>query len=402
MEVVPDDSWRGARQIFLSFLKLGCVAFGGPIAHLAHFREEFVQRRAWLSDTAYGDLMALCQFLPGPASSQVGFAMGYIRGGLKGAFGAWLGFTLPSAFLMLGFALGLGYWGDLLSPGCIAGLKLAAVAVVANALVGMVRTLCPDWERGLLALCSAGLVLTLGGAFTQVGVILMGALAGRLSCGGKAKSPPDQPTTGLARGHLATGWPFLVVFVALLTGVPLVVALFPAGPIAVMEAFYRAGALVFGGGHVVLPLLSALTVDQSWIDPGTFLAGYGAAQALPGPLFAFSAFLGASISVGPGGVAGGLMALMAIYLPSWLLLLGTLPYWETLRQRRGVRAALMGANAAVVGLLLAALYDPIWISAVKDLPHLGFAGAAFALLRFAKVSPVLVVMACAMAGGILL
>jgi len=384
-------------RIFLSFLKLGCVAFGGPVAHLGYFEEEFVRKRKWISESEYADLVALCQFLPGPASSQVGFAIGRIRGGVPGAFLAWVGFTLPSAVLMIGMAVGLSVLGDLRGAGWIVGLKLAAVAVVANAIWNMAGKLCPDRERALIALAGAAVLLVMSDALWQVAVIAAGAVIGWLLFG-KEANPQDEERTGEEK---QSGWPYLAVFALLLIGLPVVREFYSGEWIAVTEGFYRAGSLVFGGGHVVLPLLESFTVGQGWVSQDTFLAGYGAAQALPGPLFAFAGFLGASLAEGPGGVAGGILALVVIYLPSWLLVLGALPYWERLRRLKSAQAALMGTNAAVVGLLLAAFYDPIWTAAVTDSTHLAFAIIAFALLRFAATPPWLLVVASAGAGWVL-
>ncbi len=384
-------------EIFLSFLKLGCVAFGGPVAHLGYFQEAFVRRRKWLTEAEYADLVALCQFLPGPASSQVGFAIGHRQGGVAGAFLAWVGFTLPSAVLMIGLALGLASLGDLRGAGWIAGLKLAAVAVVANAIWSMAGKLCPDRARALIALAGAGVLLVLADAFWQVAVIAGGAAAGWVLFRGRADGPNEErPET-----RMRSGWPYLLTFGVLLIALPVAGEVYPGGWVAVIDGFYRAGALVFGGGHVILPLLDSFTVGQGWVDEATFLAGYGAAQALPGPLFAFTGFLGASITAGPGGIAGGLLALVAINVPSWLLVLGVLPYWDRLRRSKTAQAALMGTNAAVVGLLLAAFYDPIWTAAVTDASRLAFALAAFALLRFAAMPPWLLVLLSAGAGAVL-
>lgn len=387
----------GLAAIFWSFLKLGGLAFGGPVAHLGYFQEEYVRRRKWLTEAEYGDLVALCQFLPGPASSQVGFAIGLRRGGLPGAFAAWVGFTAPSAAVMIGFALGLSVIGTVAGAGWIAGLKLAAVAVVANAIWNMATKLCPDRERGLLALGSAALLLAAGLAILQVGVIVVGGLIGWLFFRGRV----EPASGGASQTASRRGWPWLGIFAALLLLLPIVG---PRGPewLAMTDGFYRAGSLVFGGGHVVLPLLDSFTIGQGWVARDTFLAGYGAAQAIPGPLFTFSGFLGTSLTVGPGGVVGGVLALLAIYLPAWLLVLGALPYWERLRQLKGAQAALMGTNAAVVGLLLAAFYNPIWTAAVTDGLRLAFALVVFGLLRFASVPPWLLVLASAGAGWLVL
>jgi chromate transporter len=383
--------------IFLSFLRLGCVAFGGPVAHLGYFQEEFVNRRKWMKEEEYADLVALCQFLPGPASSQVGFAIGHRQGGIVGAFMAWIGFTLPSAVLMIGFALGLMTIGDIAHAGWVTGLKLAAVAVVANAIWNMAKSLCPDRQRALITLASAMFLLLVSGALWQIVVIGAGAVIGWILFRHTIEEREIQPSpTGSNKG-----WLFLAAFVLLLLCLPALRAFFPNESLAVMDAFYRAGSLVFGGGHVVLPLLDAYTVQLGWVSQDTFLAGYGAAQALPGPLFAFSAFLGSSLSMGPGGIGGGILALLAIYVPSWLLVLGAMPYWERLRHVGFTRAALKGTNAAVVGLLIAAFYDPVWSTAVTDGPRLAFALGAFALLRFSPVPPWLVVLLSAGTGLLL-
>lgn len=385
--------------VFLIFLRLGCLSFGGPVAHLGYFELEFVRRRKWLSAAEYADLVALCQFLPGPASSQVGFAIGLKRAGMAGAFAAWLGFTLPSAILMIGFALGLAKVGPLEEAGWIAGLKVAAVAVVANAIWSMARTLCPDRARALIALASAALLVALSDASLQVLVIMFGGLVGWILFRKTALASE-------ANNHRETirqgGWPYLAAFVVLLAGLPTLRLLSGLDEAAFVDAFYRAGSLVFGGGHVLLPLLDAFTVAEGWVDRETFLAGYGAAQALPGPLFAFAGYLGTFITTGPGGITGGLLAIIILFLPSWLLVLGTLPYWDKLRRFRHAQAAMMGANAAVVGLLLAAFYDPIWIAGVTDAPRLAFALIAFAVLRFTALPVWALVATCALGGGLML
>ncbi|MFO7724785.1 MAG: chromate efflux transporter [Oceanipulchritudo sp.] len=387
-------------QVFLAFLKLGCFAFGGPVAHLGYFQEEFVRKRRWLSEEAYADLIALCQFLPGPASSQVGFAIGRIRGGLPGAFAAWIGFTLPSALIMVVFALGIADLAPGQERGWISGLKLAAAAVVANAIWNMAGKLCPDRERALIALLSAALLVLFRDAFWQVTVIIAGGTIGWLVLDRAPAEPPSRESHKPRAG--AAGWPYLLIFGLLLIGSPLTAFLNAGEGLEVAARFYQAGSLVFGGGHVVLPLLESFTVAESWVGRDAFLAGYGAAQALPGPLFAFSAFLGTTLDHGPGGIAGGTLALIAIYLPSWLLVLGILPYWARLRRRTAVQAALRGTNAAVVGLLLAAFYNPVWTTAVQSPPDMAFALICFAALRFALIPPWAVVIASALAGSLLL
>ena len=392
------DSRSSVAELFGCFLKLGCLAFGGPVAHLGYFQIEFVQKRRWLTDADYADLVALCQFLPGPASSQVGYAIGLQRGGFWGGAAAWLGFTLPSAILMIGFAVGLAWAGDIADAGWVTGLKLAAVAVVAHALRGMAVKLCPDRERALLALGGAALLAVTTGAIWQVVVIASGGLAGWMLF--RTKIPDRSEREKLADAKPNHGWGWLVLFSGGLLVLPGLAGWRSGEMLTVIDGFYRAGSLVFGGGHVVLPLLDEFTVGQGWVGADTFLAGYGAAQALPGPLFAFTSFLGASISVGPGGVAGGVLALVATYVPSWLLILGAMPYWDRLRQLRTAQAALMGANAAVVGLLLAAFFDPIWSSAITGPSRLAFALVAFGTLRFGKLPPWALVLGCGAVGAV--
>ncbi|WP_221029700.1 chromate efflux transporter [Actomonas aquatica] len=388
-------------ELFWCFLKLGCISFGGPVAHLGYFQTEFVQRRRWLSDADYADLVALCQFLPGPASSQVGYAIGLREGGFVGGLLAWVGFTLPSAVLMIGFALGVVALGDVSRAGWVVGLKLAAVAVVVQAIWGMAVKLCPDVPRAALAVGAAALLVFTTGALWQVVAILLGGVVGWILFRQEAGNAP-RAVSAEGRGILLPGWGWLLVFAVGLFGLPALVKAGVGGEIlTVFDGFYRAGSLVFGGGHVVLPLLDAFTVGRDWIEVEVFLAGYGAAQALPGPLFAFSSFLGASISTGPGGVVGGVWALLAIYVPSWLLILGAMPYWEKLRQVPAAQAALKGTNAAVVGLLLAALIDPIWPAAMTSPLRIVVAAAALAALKFTKLPPWALVLACGGLGAVL-
>lgn len=371
-----------AREVFLVFLRLGLTSFGGPVAHLGYFREELVARRKWLDDAAYADLVALCQFMPGPASSQVGMGLGLLRAGGAGAAAAWIGFTLPSALVLILFAIGLEVFGGAAASGWLIGLKAAAAAVVAQAVWGMRASLAPDAPRATLAAAAAvGMLLAPaalsglwpgGGAViaAQLGVIGLGALIGLLFFRGLASAPSAEALALRAPVPRAIALLFLALFFLVLFGGPLLVASAetgapagaPPGPLAVADAYYRSGALVFGGGHVVLPLLEAETVGRGWIAREDFVAGYGAAQAVPGPLFTFAAFLGAGADVGPSGVLGGALALAAIFLPSVFLVVGLLPFWATLRNRPAIRAALIGVNAAVVGLLAAALYDPVWTS----------------------------------------
>ena len=397
----PDSTERpvaqrgSAGEVFGAFLKLGFTSFGGPIAHLGYFREEFVARRRWLDDQAYADLVALCQFLPGPASSQVGFALGLMRGGPLGAAAAWTAFTLPSAIALILFALGAASLTGPTAAGLLQGLKLVAVAVVAQALWGMARSLCPDRERATIALAAVAVVVFAGGALGQVAAIVLGGLAGLALCrnGG---TPSTRPLVfSLSR---RTGLVSLAAFFALLFGLPLLVLAVAAPELAVFDAFYRAGALVFGGGHVVLPLLQAEVVPPGWVSGEAFLAGYGAAQAVPGPLFTFAAYLGAVMAPVPAGLVTAAIALVAVFLPGFLLLLGALPFWDALRARPAAQAALAGTNAAVVGILGAALYDPIWTSSVRTPGDFALALAGFVLLMAWKAPPWAVVVLMALGG----
>lgn len=380
--------------ILLVFLRLGCTCFGGPIAHLGYFRAEFVERRKWLAEQAYVDLVALSQFLPGPASSQTGFGIGLMRGGLPGALAAWTGFTLPSAILLVLFAFGAGGISDsAVGAGVLHGLKLVAVAIVAQAVLGMARSLCPDRVRASIATVALIVMLVAPWSLLQIGTIVAGGIAGWVLCRGDRTVATDGFILPVSRRF---GTACLVAFFALLAFafVPL-----PGGPLALFGAFYRSGALVFGGGHVVLPLLRDAVVMPGWVSDSSFLAGYGAAQAVPGPLFTFAAFLGAVASVPPGGVAGAVVALVAIFVPGLLALLGSLPFWHALRERPTAQAAMRGTNAAVVGLLGAALYNPVWTSAVKEPLDFAVAAAAFVLLIAWRAPPLLVVALAAAAGA---
>ena len=347
--------------MFAAFLKLGFTAFEGPIAHLGYFREAFVVRRCWTDEASYADPVALCQFLPGPASSQVGFALGLARAGPLGALAAWAGFTLPSALLMVLFAYGASSFGGPIGMAVIHGLKLVAVAIVAQAVWGMARTLTPDRPRAALALAALGVVTLLGGGWGQVAAITAGALGGL--CLGRA---PAIASGGIMRFAVPrwTGITCLAAFLILLVGLPLLAPASGSQGMALFDAFYRSGALVFGGGHVVLPLLQTAVVEPGWTDDATFLAGYGVAQAVPGPLFTFAAYLGAVVDPAPQGIVGAGVALAGIFLPGMLVLVGVLPFWDALRGRPMAQAALRGVNAAVVGILAAALYNPVWVSAV--------------------------------------
>ncbi|WP_108444654.1 chromate efflux transporter [Halomonas denitrificans] len=365
-------------EVFRAFLLLGLTSFGGPVAHLGYFRHEFVTRRRWLEEADYAELVALCQFLPGPASSQVGFALGLLRAGPWGAALAWVAFTLPSALLLVAVALGASLVAGPVASGLVHGLKVAAVAIVAQAVWGMAQSLCPDRRRAGIALAAVAILVGVDGPLGQLAAILMGALAGLCLCRG----------TGEAFPHAGRAWPVspragglaLALFLALLGGLPLL-ALAGASPIlALLDAFYRAGALVFGGGHVVLPLLEAELVPPGWVSPEAFLAGYGAAQAVPGPLFTFAAYLGSLLAIGPGGLMGAGLALVAIFVPGLLLLVAAMPCWNRLRHWAAARSAMCGANAAVVGILGMALYDPLWTGVILGPEAFVLALAGFLLL----------------------
>jgi chromate transporter len=385
-------------EVFGAFLKLGLTSFGGPIAHLGYFRDEFVLRRKWLDEKAYAELVALCQFLPGPASSQVGFALGLQRAGVTGALAAFIAFTLPSALLLLAFAYGASLFGGVVGGGIIDGLKIVAVAIVAHAVRGMAATLCPDSPRAGIALAALLVVLAPTGSAGQVAAIAAGALIGYGILRDGTAEPAVQPRFRVSR---ALGLIALGVFSTLLVGLPLLSALTGWQGLALFDAFYRSGALVFGGGHVVLPLLEAETVRTGWTSPDTFLAGYGAAQAVPGPLFTFAAYLGAVVDPAPNGIPGAMIALLAVFLPGFLLLAGVLPFWDSLRRRPAAQAAIRGANAAVVGILAGALYDPVFTSAIIGPASFGLAATCYLMLAMWKLPSWAVVIAAA-AGGILI
>ena len=389
-------SWR---EVLPAFLRLGLTSFGGPVAHLGYFREEFVHRRRWLDDKSYADLVALCQFLPGPASSQVGLAVGLLRGGYAGAFAAWIGFTLPSAVAMVAFGYGIGALGDAAGSGWSHGLKVAAVAVVAQAVLGMARTLAPDRARATLAVAAAIIALGAPSSWGQIGAIALGGIVGALLLrgGGEATAPAALPLN-VSR---TLGALLLVAFFVLLIGLPLLAAAIPSQALREFDAFYRAGSLVFGGGHVVLPLLQASVVPPGWVSNDAFLAGYGAAQAVPGPLFTFAAYLGTVMGPPPNGWIGASICLVAIFLPSFFLVIGALPFWEELRRRPLAQASLRGVNAAVVGLLLAALYQPVWTVGITNAADFVLAVAAFLLLFMWQTPPWLVVILSAAAGALM-
>lgn len=378
------------REVFSTFLKLGLTSFGGPIAHLSYFHRELVERRRWISDSEYAQLLGLCQFLPGPASSQLGFSLGLLRAGWPGAIAAFLAFTLPSALLLLLFAALLPQFSGQLGAAALHGLKLVALVVVAHGVLRMLQKLCPDLARRLIAGGAACVILLTGQAWLQLLVVALGALAGLLFC------RPASPTTGAGlrtRYSAALGRSLLLVFVLLLIGLPLVAST-STGLLAAGDAFYRTGALVFGGGHVVLPLLEESVVHSGWISGENFLAGYGAAQAVPGPMFSFAAYLGALLPDGQGGAIGAVVAMTAIFLPGFLLVAGVLPLWQAIMALPMAARAIAGANAAVVGLLGAALYDPVWTGSVFAPVDIAIAVIGFALLSRAGTSTMLVVLWC--------
>lgn len=382
-------------KVFLIFLRLGCTSFGGPVAHLGYFRDEFVGRRKWIEERAYADLVALCQFLPGPASSQVGIGVGLTRAGLWGALAAWLGFTMPSALALIAFGYGVVAFQEVVDHGILHGLKVVAVAVVAQAVWGMARNLCPDAKRATMAVLAAVAVLASPTPLVQVGVIIVGGLVGLIIL--RAETSTEHISLGVTvsrRIAVAS----LVLFFAGLIGLPILTTVYPSHTLAVVESFYSSGSLVFGGGHVVLPLLQSEVVTPGWLSNDAFLAGYGATQAVPGPLFTFAAYVGTVMTPGPNGLAGAMIALVAIFVPSFLLVVGALPFWDALRQIRAMQTALLGVNAAVVGLLLAALYNPVWTSAILIPADFALAICAFTLLVFWKVPPWLVVILTALGG----
>jgi len=397
MRHTPHPSGR-VRDVFSAFLLLGLTSFGGPIAHLGYFRTEFVERRRWLSEAAYADLVALCQFMPGPASSQVGFALGLMRAGPWGAAAAWTAFTLPSAIALVLFALGAAVLDGPISQGIIHGLKIMAVAIVAHAVWGMARSLCPDPRRAGIALAAVFTVVLVSGPSGQVAAIVVGALAGMALCRAHTKaSAPELPLLVSVRAGRWAG----LAFVILLAGLPLLVWASPSATLAIMEAFYHAGALVFGGGHVVLPLLEAEVVQSGWVSADAFLTGYGAAQAVPGPLFTFAAYLGAMIAPHGSSLLGAALALVMIFLPGILLLVAVLPHWNRFRRRDSAQALMHGANAAVVGILGTALYQPVWTSAILGPREFALALTGFLLLNVWKLPAWAVVIILA-SGGILI
>ncbi len=385
-------------EVFLVFLRLGLTSFGGPVAHLGYFRDEFVGRRKWLEERTYADLVALCQFLPGPASSQVGIGVGLSRGGLPGALAAWLGFTTPSALALIAFGYGVVAYQDVVNSGVLHGLKVVAAAVVAQAVWGMARALCPDARRATMAIVATCAVLAAPSPLMQISVIIVGGVVGLMLL--RAEATEGHVSLGINVSRRLAG-ASLALFFAGLIGLPILTTAYPSQVLSLIERFYASGSLVFGGGHVVLPLLQSEVVPPGWVSNDAFLAGYGAAQAVPGPLFTFAAYLGTVLGPGPNGWMGGLLCLVAIFVPSFLLVVGALPFWDELRRARSMQTALLGINAAVVGLLLAALYNPVWTSAILSPADFGLAIAAFTLLVFWKVPPWLVVVLTAVGGWVL-
>lgn len=393
-----DGAGRGsALEVLAVATRLGLTSFGGPIAHLGYFREEYVARRKWIDERSYADLVALCQFLPGPASSQVGIGIGIIRAGLLGGVMAWLGFTLPSAIALMLFGFGVQRL-DVANAGWLHGLKIVAVAVVAQAVWGMARSLCPDRERATIAILAAIAVLAIPTALGQILTIAVAGLVGWRLLPATVAPSSHAARVPLSRRAGLVAW---VLFFGLLLGLPLLRLVAPSQALAVFDSFYRVGSLVFGGGHVVLPLIWSEVVPTGWVSNEEFVAGYGAAQAVPGPLFTFSAYLGAVMHAPPTGLVGSALALIAVFLPSFFLVTGSLPFWDTVRAHPSFQAALRGINAAVVGLLAAALYTPVWTSAILGPADFGLGLAAFGLLMFWKLPPWLVVVLTALGGAAL-
>lgn len=376
-------------EIIKASTKLGLTSFGGPTAHLGYFRDEYVEKRKWLDDKAYADIVALCQFLPGPASSQVGISVGMLRGGILGGFLSWFGFTMPSVLILALFAMFIS--GGAFDTGWIQGLKIVAVAVVAHALLGMGKSLVPDRQRVAIAVLSAAAILLVPTAWAQIGVIILAGSIGFFIY--RYDKAPEAVQLALTFGK-KTGIAAWTIFAGLLIGLPLLRPLIESGYYAIFDIFYRVGSIVFGGGHVVLPMLEREVVP-GFMDADTFIAGYGAAQAVPGPLFTLSAYLGQLMGSG----WGVFIAVFAMFLPSFLLVIGTLPFWSIIRTKSGVQAALKGVNAAVVGILLAALYDPVFISAINGPADFAVAVIAFAMLVYFKLAPWIVVLITAILGA---
>ena len=386
---------ENAGKIFLIFLQLGLTSFGGPIAHLGYFREVFVSRRKWISEKSFADLLALCQFLPGPASSQVGIGIGLARGGIRGSLAALLGFTLPSAIMMIIFGYGVINFSQNIPSGALHGLKIVAVAVVAQAIWGMSKVLCPDNLRITIAITSASLILIFETILIQFGVIILGAILGVFFLNAEIKPEKSFLEIQVPKSFSVL---CLSLFFLFLFGLPFLTQIYPSQNLSLLDSFYRSGSLEFGGGHVVLPLLKTEVVPTGLVSKEAFMSGYGAAQALPGPLFTFSAFLGTVIKSGPNGWIGAVICLMAIFLPSFFLILGVLPFWDSLGKLQSIAKGLLGINAAVVGLLIAAFYNPLWINGILSINDFILAMLAFLLLVFWRIPPFLVVCFSALGG----
>lgn len=394
----PERPAGTAAEVFGAFLKLGLTSFGGPIAHLGYFRDELVVRRRWIDEAGYAELVALCQFLPGPASSQVGFSLGLLRAGWLGALAAWCAFTLPSAVALVAFAMAQTALTGPVATAAIHGLKVVAVAIVAQAVWGMAQNLCPDRTRAAIAIAAVLVVSLLGGSLGQLAAIAGGGAIGLWLCRGDDALRAGNLSFPVGR---STGAALLAAFFAALIGIPLAAAALEAHAVTLVDSFYRAGALVFGGGHVVLPLLEAEVVPPGWISQDDFLAGYGAAQAVPGPLFTFGAYLGAAMEPEPNGLFGAFLCLIAIFLPGLLLVSGAIPFWDRFRINGTAQAAMRGTNAAVVGVLGAALYDPVWVNAVVDRSDFALALVGFALLTMWQTPPWIVVIVLAGASAVI-
>ena len=394
-ELAENRSQGSVLEVLWASTRLGLTSFGGPIAHLGYFREEYVEQRKWIDEQSYADLVALCQFLPGPASSQVSIAIGILRARFLGGIAAWIGFTLPSALALIAFGLGIGAFAGAGDAGWLHGLKVVAVAVVAQAVWGMARSLCPDRERATIAILAAIVTLAWPSALGQLSSIVIAGLTGAMIVPGQTSSSPASMRFPIAKKTGIAAW---IIFFVLLVGLPFFRQISPSHALEVFDSFFRVGSLVFGGGHVVLPLLQTEVVGPGWVTEEQFVAGYGATQAVPGPLFTFSAYLGTVMNSEPNGWTGAFLALVAIFLPSFLLVIGALPFWDLLRSVQIFQSALRGINAAVVGLLLAALYNPVWRSAIYSPADFALGLIAFGLLLFWKFPPWMVVVLCAVGG----
>jgi chromate transporter len=394
-EVLGSQKSSSLLEVLWVSTRLGLTSFGGPIAHLGYFHEEYVKRRKWIDEQSFADLVALCQFLPGPASSQVSIAIGIARARLLGGIAAWIGFTLPSAIALVIFGLGIGAFASVAYAGWLHGLKVVAVAVVAQAVWGMARSLCPDRERATIAILASIVALAWPSAIGQLASIVLAGVVGLIIFPGAVSSSVSHMRFPIGKKTGVAAW---IIFFLLLVGLPLVRQLAPSHTIEVFDSFFRVGSLVFGGGHVVLPLLQTEVVGPGWVTNEQFVAGYGATQAVPGPLFTFSAYLGTVMGPEPNGWTGAFLTLVAIFLPSFLLVVGALPFWDILRAVPVFQSALKGINAAVVGLLLTALYNPVWTSAIHASADFGLGLVAFGLLMFWKFPPWLVVVLTALGG----